>query len=135
MKRALVAIMIAGALGVAGGAAAEGKTGLIARGSYLVNNVMGCNDCHSPRDKDGNLIEARKFSGAKLPFGPIVPMTWAATALPIRGLPQGWTEAQFSHFLQTGVRPNGTHPRDPMPPYRLNVADATAVAAYMHSLH
>jgi mono/diheme cytochrome c family protein len=126
--------MVTGVLGLASTAVAQDRAALIARGSYIVNNVAGCNDCHSPRDKNGNLIENKKFSGAPLPFGPLHPMTWAATALPIRGLPQGWTEAQFSHFLQTGVRPNGTHPRDPMPPYRMNVADANAVAAYMHSL-
>jgi hypothetical protein len=134
MERVLIAIMITGALGVASAAVAQDKAALVKRGEYLVNGVAGCNDCHSPRDKTGAIIDDKRLSGAKLPFGPIVPMTWAATALPIRGLPQGWTETQFSHFLQTGVRPNGTHPRDPMPPYRMNVADAGAVTAYIHSL-
>jgi hypothetical protein len=44
------------------------------------------------------------------------------------------TEAQAITFLQTGKRPDGTQPRPPMPEFRLDEADATAVVAYLKSL-
>ena len=42
--------------------------------------------------------------------------------------------ALLAHFLETGVRPNGSSPRPPMPAYRMQPGDARAVAAYIRSL-
>ncbi len=38
------------------------QTALRARGAYLMS-IIGCADCHSPRDKDGKFIPGREFSG------------------------------------------------------------------------
>jgi cytochrome c553 len=61
-------------------------------------------------------------------------MPWATIVPPIAGIPGHYTEEQFVSFLQTGVRPDGSHPLPPMPPYRLNDEDARAVAAYIATL-
>jgi len=107
---------------------------LVARGRYLADNVAGCADCHSPRNERGEFIKGQWLMGAPLAFAPTVPMpAWAAVAPPIAGLP-AMTEAQAIAFLQTGIRPDGSRPRPPMPEFRFNEADATAVVAYLKSL-
>jgi len=103
---------------------------LITRGDYLVNSVVLCGDCHTPRLENMVPDESRKLQGADIGRPP----TMATFAPPIAGLPANYTDEQFVSFLQTGVRPDGSHPRPPMPPYRLNEEDARAVAAYIATL-
>ena len=134
MKR--IAMGWAAAAAVAGAAQAAGSNAaLVARGDYLVNRAVGCGDCHSPRDRTGHVPPGKALTGAPLPFGPVAPIPgWQPIAPPIRGLPPGFTEAQLARFMETGVRPNGSMPRPPMPAFRLDPGDARAVAAYLHSL-
>ena len=109
---------------------------LVKRGEYMVNNVVLCIDCHSPRNNRGEFIPEKHLTGSVLGFAPSVPMpAWAAAAPSIAGMPDGWTEEQTVHFLMSGERPNNLPPpRPPMPPYRLSQADAESVVAYLHSL-
>lgn len=129
-------IFAVAALALALGACAQQETAeltseqLVERGDYLVNGVVLCGDCHTPRLEDMSLDETRKLQGAQIGGPP----TMATFAPPLAGGPERFTPEQFVAFLQTGVRPDGSHPRPPMPPYRLNEADARAVAAYITSL-
>ncbi|MBL9216511.1 MAG: c-type cytochrome [Opitutaceae bacterium] len=110
------------------------RTELLARGRYLVQGVGLCIDCHSPRDEKGQFIPGQVLKGAPIGFVPAAPMpAWGAVAPALAGLPT-MTEAQAVQFLQHGLKPDGSRPRPPMPEYRLNEADATAVAAYLKSL-
>lgn len=115
--------------------AEEAPTGeqLAARGEYLVLAIGGCNDCHTLMTPQGPDM-TRSLQGATLAFAPTVDMPWAPIAPPIAGIPAHFTEAQFIAFLETGVRPNGSHALPPMPQYRLNEDDARAVAVYIKSL-
>jgi mono/diheme cytochrome c family protein len=106
---------------------------LIARGEYLVTRVSGCNDCHTPMTPQGPDM-THSLQGATLVFGPLGPMPWAPVAPPLAGIPGHFTQEQFTAFLQTGVRPDGSHPLPPMPPYRMNEDDARAVTAYIATL-
>ena len=38
----------------------------IERGSYLVNTIMACGNCHTPRDADGKPVAERALSGGGL---------------------------------------------------------------------
>ncbi|MEZ5959249.1 MAG: hypothetical protein R3C30_02325 [Hyphomonadaceae bacterium] len=107
--------------------ALEGEA-LVARGDYLVNSVVLCGDCHTPRGPTGESLAAQALQGADIGVGP---PGFANYAPALAGGPVNYTEEQFIAFLQTGVRPDGSHPRPPMPPYRLNEEDARAVAAYI----
>ena len=107
---------------------------LLARGDYIVNNVALCSDCHTPRDPKGMLIESKALQGNSIDMTPTHPMPWANNAPRLAGLPDGFTVEQLAKFLHTGVRPDGSSPRPPMPPYRLTMADAKAVATYIASL-
>jgi cytochrome c553 len=103
---------------------------LVERGEYLVNNIGGCNDCHTPMTPQGPDM-TRALQGATLMFEPTIQIPWAPTAPSIAGLPEGYTEEQFVAFMQTGVRADGSHPLPPMPAFRLNEEDARAMAAYI----
>lgn len=113
-------------------AALQGEA-LVARGDYLVNNIGGCNDCHTPMTPQGPDM-THALQGGPLVFAPTVPMPWAPVAPSIAGIPANYTEDQFASFLQTGVRPDGSHPLPPMPAFRLNEEDARAVTAYIATL-
>lgn len=109
------------------------RTALVNRGRYLVENIGMCSDCHTPHNEKGQLVRERLLLGSALPFAPTVPMPWTPASPPIAGLPS-MTEAQAITFFKTGKRPDGSMPRPPMPEFRLNEADATALAAYLKSL-
>jgi mono/diheme cytochrome c family protein len=106
---------------------------LVERGEYLVNNIGGCNDCHTPMTPQGPDM-TQSLHGATLMFTPTIEIPWAPTAPPLAGLPAGYTEEQFVAFMQTGLRPDGSRPLPPMPPFRLNEEDARAMAAYIATL-
>lgn len=101
---------------------------LVERGDYLVNSVVLCGDCHTPRGPTGAPDETRRLQGADMGAGP---PGFAQIAPSLAGIPANYTEEQFVAFLQTGVRPDGSQPRPPMPSYRLNEDDARAVTAYI----
>lgn len=79
-------------------------------------------------------MKDKELEGAPIGFKPLgqVPV-WADKAPPIAGLP-GWDEAAAFKFFTTGIGPNGTPARPPMPPYRFSRQDAEAVIAYLRAI-
>jgi mono/diheme cytochrome c family protein len=107
----------------------------VERGKYLVEHVAQCVQCHTPRREDGQLDRRRLFEGARIPVeSPFANQPWALRAPRLAGL-AGWSEEQITTLLETGRRPDGRAPRPPMPAYRMTAEDATAVVAYLRSLH
>lgn len=104
------------------------------RGEYIVRNLGMCGDCHTPRNAKGELIESAWLRGAAIDLRPVHPMPFAVHAPPIAGLPAGYTSAQLARFLVTGLKPDGSTPRPPMPPYRMSTEDAAAVVTYLETL-
>jgi cytochrome c553 len=123
------ALVLLGACAQQAPAPLEGDA-LVARGDYLVNNVVLCDDCHTPMTPQGP-DHSRRLQGGPTLMTPTVEIPWASEVPAIAGIPAHYTEAQFVAFLQTGVRPDGSRVRPPMPPYRLTEEDARAVAAYI----
>jgi Cytochrome C oxidase, cbb3-type, subunit III len=106
---------------------------LVARGEYLANSVAMCVQCHSGRDLAGNIIESEKFKGGAIPFtSPWPKEEWAYRAPAIAGLP-GMTDAQVIALLTEGKGTDRPAPRRPMPPFRLSLADAQAIVAYLRT--
>jgi mono/diheme cytochrome c family protein len=115
-------------------AAAPAEPGAIERGKYLVENVAMCEECHTPRDADGNIDESRRLQGAAIWIVPVHPMTnWANRAPALAGF-EGFTEQQGEDILERGVGPNGLPIQPPMHIYHMSHADAQAVIAYLRSL-
>ena len=78
-------------------AAMHSLAGEVARGQYLVENVAGCGDCHTPRDAHGIPVHQRTLAGAPIGFAPLNPLPqWAAWAPALAGLTTGFDERQLS---------------------------------------
>lgn len=107
-------------------------------GRYLVENLGGCVDCHTPRLENGEFDKTRRLKGAMLDFQPTntVPH-WKAMSPDIT--PTGpkwkkWGEAGFITFLETGAWPDGDTADPPMPKYLLHERDAKAIVDYLKTL-
>ena len=106
----------------------------VERGRYLVEDVAMCEECHTPRDANGNLDESRRLQGAQIWIVPVHTDTnWANSAPPLAGF-GGYTDEQGVDILEKGVGPNGETIRRPMHIYHMNHADAQAIIAYLRSL-
>jgi mono/diheme cytochrome c family protein len=115
-------------------AAATSAKGDVERGRYIVENVAMCEECHTPRDDNGNLDESRRLEGAPIWIQPVHPNTgWANRAPALAGF-VGFSDAQGEDILERGIGPNGLAIQPPMHIYHMNQADALAVIAYLRSL-
>ena len=139
-------LRICGLANVVGSAAFIGSLGTVAsaetpvdRGSYLVNSIGACGNCHA-RDATENLNPSMALAGGValnridpgLPGHVVVPNI---TPDPDTGIGK-WTEADIVVALRNGKRPDGSviGPPMPIPVYReLSDQDAMAVAAYLLS--
>jgi mono/diheme cytochrome c family protein len=90
-------------LAAANGARAESPA---ERGGYLVNTVMACGNCHSPRDAAGKTIAEKALSGGSTFSTP----GFIATAPNITpDLETGigsWNDAEIKRALVEGMRPD-----------------------------
>jgi mono/diheme cytochrome c family protein len=109
----------------------------VERGGYLVNAVMACDGCHTPRGPNGLVMEKR-FSGGS--------QTWADPAYTVKGsniTPDRetgigkWSETAIKISLTEGLRPYGMPlaPQMPFPFYKIMTpGDLDAVVAYVRSV-
>jgi mono/diheme cytochrome c family protein len=115
-------------------AAAAAPQGAVERGRYIVEDVAMCEECHTPRDGNGNLDESRQLQGAQIWIQPVHKVTnWANRAPGIAGF-VGFSDTQGEDIFERGIGPNGLEIQPPMHIYHMNQADALAVIAYLRSL-
>lgn len=118
----------------AGAAAGGAMLDRVERGRYLVHHVAMCVQCHSPRDRRGELLDQRLLEGGPVPVeSPYTGPRWAFTAPHLKRVP-GYTEEEFVRLLRMGLTRNGTRPLAPMPPFRMTEEDARAIWSYLRSL-
>jgi mono/diheme cytochrome c family protein len=123
------------AIAVSGGAFAQSA---VERGDYLVNSIMTCGNCHTPRGPGGVFDMGKQLSGG--------PQTWDEPTFKVKGAnitPDketgigAWSDADIKKAMQQGVRPNGT-PIAPIMPFNfykiILPADLDAVVAYLKSV-
>jgi mono/diheme cytochrome c family protein len=116
----------------------ESAQSLLARGDYLVNGIMTCNHCHTPKDKAGNPVMARQFAGGVQRFDEVTFTASGSNITPDADTGIGkWSDADIKRALTDGVRPNGVKLAFvmPSPLYKvLTPRDLDAVVAYMRSV-
>jgi hypothetical protein len=106
----------------------------VARGKYLVSEVAKCQECHTPRDSQGNEDDTRWLQGSPIWIMPVHPTNnWAMNAPPIAGF-LGYTDQDGYKIFEQGIGPNGIAIRPPMHIYHMNHEDAVAIIAYLRSL-
>jgi mono/diheme cytochrome c family protein len=133
MMRSCIIALAALCAGVAGAAAET----LVERGSYLVNAVMACDGCHTPRGPGGFNME-RRFSGGSIVWDTPAYTVHGSNITPDNDTGIGvWSENDIKRLLTEGVRPNGV-PVAPQMPYGfyriLTPRDRDAIAAYLKTV-
>lgn len=112
---------------------ASAPTEGVARGEYLVNNLMICSDCHTPTDANG-APDFSKFLAGNPDFG-------SPNVTPSDEFGIGkWSQEQIYLLLKTGKRPDGSSVGGLMAlqvegGYKdLSEQDGFAVAAYLKTI-
>ncbi len=126
------------AIGVAliGGAHAQSKAELIKRGDYLVNGLLTCGNCHTPKGPTGDIKE-KAFSGGlswdEPPFKVTAPNITQDKETGIGN----YSDAELKTLLRKGIKRNGVPVAMIMPSgfYEIMTErDLNAVVAYLRTL-
>jgi mono/diheme cytochrome c family protein len=128
-------VMLMSAIACVGAADAETP---LERGDYLVNGILTCGNCHTPRGPGGVFLMEKQLSGG--------PQTWDEPTFKVKGsniTPDResgigtWSDADIKAALQTGHRPNGVQIA-PIMPYAFYKVftpdDLDAVVVYLRSV-
>lgn len=127
-------------LGLALGAAligtAHAQSDLVKRGDYLVNTIMTCANCHSPKGPPA-AVAGKDFSGGlrfnEPPFDVTAPNITQDKETGIGS----WTDVDIKKLLRTGHRPNGVEIAAVMPTGFYGIIterDMDAIVAYLRTL-
>jgi mono/diheme cytochrome c family protein len=107
------------------------------RGDYLMNGVIACGNCHTPKGPDGRALADQELSGGLVidapAFHAVAPNITPDDATGIGR----WTDEQLVNAIRNGKRPDGTTIGPPMPiPFYRNMSDTDvrAIVAYMRSV-
>jgi mono/diheme cytochrome c family protein len=115
---------------------ANAQSDLVKRGDYLVNGILTCGNCHSPKGPPA-AVAGKDFSGG---------LSWdeAPFKVTASNITQdketgigSWTDEQIKTSLRKGVRPNGTPLAMIMPSDFYEVMterDLDAVVAYLRTV-
>lgn len=109
---------------------------LVARGDYLVNSLLTCGNCHTPKGPPA-AVAGKDFSGGlswdEPPFKVTAPNITPDKATGIGS----WTDAQIKTALRKGLKPDGTPVAMVMPSgfYEIMTErDISAVVSYLRTL-
>ena len=107
------------------------------RGAYLMNGIVACGNCHTPKDASGHALSDQELAGGlviDLPvFHAVAPNITPDKATGIGG----WSDKQIIDAIRNGRRPDGTIIGPPMPIefYRtMSDSDVRAIVAYLRSV-
>ena len=115
---------------------ASAQSELVARGDYLVNGILTCGNCHTPKGPSGE-IRDRAFSGGaswdEPPFKVTAPNITQDTETGIGN----YTDAELKQLLRKGIKRSGTRVAMIMPSGFYEIMtdrDLDAVIAYLRTI-
>jgi len=132
-----VLFVVAFGIGLASAANAQSANGdLIKRGDYLVNGILTCGNCHTPKGPQGDIMD-KAFSGGLSWDEPPFKVT-APNITPDKETGIGeYTDDQLRTVLRKGIKRNGVPVAMVMPSGFYEIMtdrDLDAVIAYLHTL-
>jgi mono/diheme cytochrome c family protein len=121
----------------------SGAEASVERGRYLVNTILACGNCHTPKAADGRPLAGRELAGGGLSFEMPFYSGTAPNITPDRETGIGnWSDDEIKRAITEGVRPN--HGRLAGVPLALMMwvnfykaltpSDLNAVIAYLRSI-
>lgn len=118
------------------GIIAPDPSDLSARGAYLVNNVMGCTDCHTPVDPNTGAPQMDKYLAGRQPYEGPWGIVYGGNITPDDETGIGtWNEEDVKRALLTGINKEGR--RLILMPWfaysALNAEDTEAVVYYLQN--
>lgn len=123
--------------------ASAADAGVVERGRYLVNTILACGNCHTPKAVDGQPIVGKELSGAGLSFSAPFFVGAASNITPDRDTGIGsWSDDELKRAITQGLRPDhGRLAGVPLAPmmwvafYKaMTPGDLDAVVAYLRSV-
>lgn len=127
----LVIVMVAGF-----GTTALAQQTPLQRGTYLVQTIAACGNCHTPKGERGDIPGMEMAGGFKIEAPPFTAVVPNITPDPETGIGK-WTDEQIIVAIREGKRPDGSIIGPPMPIelYRdISDGDARAMVAYLRRL-
>ena len=116
---------------------ARSDESLLARGTYLVEGIVACGNCHTPRNADTTANEDMRLAGGFVIAEPGF-TAYAPNITQDRETGIGnWSDEEIMRAIREGVRPDGTviGPPMPIPSYRgMSDSDVRAVVAYLRTV-
>lgn len=109
----------------------------VERGKYLMDSIVACGNCHTPKGPNGQAIAGKELSGGNPIVSPVF------QAIPGNITPDketgigNWTDDQIVDAIRNGKRPSGTIIGPPMPIafYRgMSDSDVRAIVAYLRTV-
>src|SRR5213083_213183 len=129
--------VIMGAVLLTAAASSASAQAPVERGKYLVNTIMTCQNCHTPKGERGAPIFERDLSsGLDFDEPPFKVTASNITQDKETGI-GSWSEADIRKALQKGERPNGVRLAAIMPSdfYEiLTPGDLNAIVAYLRTV-
>ena len=116
-------------------AAARAETPL-ERGTYLMQSIVACGNCHTPKGPQGELPGMELAGNFKIEDDAFTAVVPNITPDPQTGIGK-WTDAQIVAAIREGKRPDGSIIGPPMPIalYRgMADDDVAAIVAYLRSV-
>ena len=132
MRHGLLALVI----GVALAGTASAQSDVVKRGDYLVNGILTCGNCHTPKGPSGDILE-KAFSGGLSWDEPPFKVT-SPNVTPDKETGIGnYTDAELKQLLRKGIKRNGATVAMIMPSGFYEIMtdrDLNAVIAYLRTI-
>jgi mono/diheme cytochrome c family protein len=129
-------VLAAAAFAVALIGTANAQSDAVKRGDYLVNTIMTCGNCHTPKGPPA-AIAGKDFSGGLSWDEPPFKVTASNITQDKETGIGAWTDAQIKTLLRTGKRPNGVQVAEVMPTSFYGIvteSDMDAIVAYLRTV-
>lgn len=133
--KSIAAAALAAALVTVAAATARAET-LLERGTYLMQGIVACGNCHTPQGPDGPLPGMELAGGLEMKLDGIHAYSSNLTPDVETGL-GGWSDDEIVTAIREGRRPDGTMigPIMPIALYRnMSDRDVRAIVAYLRAL-
>jgi mono/diheme cytochrome c family protein len=98
--------MLASVVGIVIGSSVAAAQTPVERGQYLVNGILACGNCHTPKDTSGVPVADKKLAGGLSFITPAFDATASnITPDPETGIGK-WTDDEIKRAITEGIRPN-----------------------------